>query len=406
MYAEKEASYNFFLVTTLILGIVTIFPIIQSSPFHNIIWAALVPIWFISALLYHPSFINKNLITYISFGLFLSALIALCIGTNYFFLANRYLEYALLYVFLASAEIIVRTKDRKHRIKLFYIVLTFFLLTSLQSLPAYIYGGSFIARTAELGTVEGRAILSQGIGGYNFIYAILLLVAPLLLLIRENLSTLFKGLSILAILLFILCILFSGFFTASALLIVAIVLFLVLGSLTKDVLSLGLFILFLITPFLILAGYFFVQLFAEGSSTNLLIARLNEFYILLNSGYVELSIGSRLDRLQITMDIAQSYPLAGLIFSGKTTLAGEHSFILDAFAYFGVLGGLLNFLFFVLMPFGIINKNSPIRTSAAKSITMILFVGLLFLNNLTSSIAFVAFFLIMITDSYENEEIN
>ena len=388
------------------MGIVTIFPIIQGSPFYNIIWAALIPIWLISALSYHPSFLNKNLITYISFGIFLSALIALCIGTNYFFLANRYLEYALLYVFLASAQIIVRTKGREHRVKLFYIVLTFFFITSLQSLPAYFYAGNFIARTAELGTVEGRAILSQGIGGYNFIYSILFLVAPLLLLMRENQGTLFKSLSILAVLLFILCILFSGFFTALVMLIFAIVLFLVLGSLKKDVLSLGLFILFLITPFLLIAGYFFLQLFAEGSSTNLLIARLNEFYILLNSGYIELSIGSRLDRLQITIDIIQSYPLGGLIFSGKIALAGEHSFILDGFAYFGVFGGLLNFLFFVLIPFGIINKNSKIRTSAAKSITMILFIVLLFLNNLTSSIAFVAFFLIMITDSYENEEIN
>ena len=85
MYVNRGANYNFFLATTLALGIVTITPVIQATSFYNVIWAALVPIWFISALMYYPSFLNKNLITYISFGIFLSALIALCIGTNYFF---------------------------------------------------------------------------------------------------------------------------------------------------------------------------------------------------------------------------------------------------------------------------------------------------------------------------------
>ena len=249
-------------------------------------------------------------------------------------------------------------------------------------------------------------MLSQGIGGYNYIYSILFLVIPLCFLIRERIGTFFKVFSIFAASLFILCIFFSGFFTASIILALAILLFLILGSLKKDILSLGLFILFLIAPFLITAGYLFLQLFTEGSNTNLLAARLNEFYILLNTGSIELSIGSRLDRFQITLESVQSYPLGGLLFSGKTALAGEHSFILDGFAYFGVFGGLLNLLFFVLIPFGIINNNSPIRANATKSITMILFIILLFLNNLTSSIAFVVFFLIMMTDSYENEEIN
>ncbi len=404
MLINRGLSYYFFLFSTLVLGLIITFPVIQALPFYNILWASIVPIWFISALLYDPSFLNKNLFSYISVFMFISILVSICIATNYIFLANRYIEYSLLFIFLISAQIILGTQDREHRKNIFFFFLFFFLITSLISFPAYLAGGSYIARTAELGTTEGRALLAMGIGGYNFIYSLIFLFVPLILILREKIGLFFKILSMFSIAIFLLCIIFSGFFTAAFLLTFAVTLFLIIGSLKKDFLTLGLLILILIAPVIVIGMYFFIQLFNEGSSTNLLIARLNEFYILLNTGDVELSIGSRLERLGITLEIIESFPLTGFIFSGKVALAGEHSFILDSFAYFGIFGGLLNLFFFIILPLYVLNQYTPLRFSAQHSITFILFIVFLMLNNMTSSVCFVIFFLIMMFDFYENEK--
>lgn len=108
-----------------------------------------------------------------------------------------------------------------------------------------------------------------------------------------------------------------------------------------------------------------------------------------------------------SIDAFCGHPLIGLNAltssigaSGVISLAGQHSFILDTFAYFGLIGGLIIILA-VFMP--LLNMERRGVDSRLTTPLFIIFLILLVFNNATSSMAIAALLLPLLLPWGEND---
>lgn len=72
-------------------------------------------------------------------------------------------------------------------------------------------------------------------------------------------------------------------------------------------------------------------------------------------------------------------------------LAGQHSFFLDSFAYFGIVGGILLMLSVLIPFFKMVRMGMPLRLLLPVALGTVV---LLTFNNATDGIGIVAFFLL------------
>ena len=376
-----------------------VFPRINHFFDSTIICLICLIIWCFISILYKPSFYynmpkRRILLLFVSLGFVLWAYLL-----GYPVIAHRYMSLALIYWGIIIFDFYKETNNLQELKKVLYVVLFLSFVTALTTLMALIED-PYIARSIKSSGEFSENLAKQGIGGYSFIYY-LVVCAPLLLFlaIKSN-KTCIRFFWLLLYLFTMFVIIKSNYLTAFITSVLTSVI-LVFGSLFNRGGKRHYFIFFVLILFIILFINidFILELLPERISRVLVV----EGKSVWGSIWQEFT-GDRLQTLQSSWKAFLENPIFGIMGNRELghdgeflTGFGQHSFILDTFALYGIIGGILN-LVAVFLIFG---KRTYKNVNGALRIAVLSSVIIIFLfNNATESIALAIFILYPFVQHY------
>lgn len=247
----------------------------------------------------------------------------------------------------------------------------------------------------------------MGIGGYEIVYFAVICSIVMLWLLLNSKEVKQRVISFLIFLVMVSLVLYANYMTAliAAVIGFVLVLSMKIGDLSPSVaifvsiaLIVGLTVLILNQGPLL---QFIDSISGEGrvskvlNSSNSLIAGITNEFLIDRAPVMLKSAGAFGEHFLTGLNELTSSNGA----SGVIALAGQHSFILDTFAYFGLIGGLIIILA-VFIPFWNMVKRG-IDKQLTTPLVVVLLILLLF-NNATSSIAIAALLLPLLLPRGEN----
>ena len=252
-------------------------------------------------------------------------------------------------------------------------------------------------KTGEYGTVDAQL---KGIGGYELIYSLVILMPILFTILRRKILISNKRLKLLLWLIVVLfgtTIILSNYAIAFLLLFFTIVYIYFFSKLNS------IWIIFITAILLLLIVYSqtlistIINLLIYVAPESLNTERLIEIERLLLLNEIGISIEYRLDTYLSSIFVIYEYPIFGVIFeniqygANKVRRFGQHSQILDTFALFGFMIGVLQiYLFSKIFFLRLKVENKELRRFTF--IVFFIFFILISSNNLTASMAFATFF--------------
>ncbi len=397
--SKRSWAQLFALLLLYCLAVLSIFPPIRALPYFNYIWPVLSAAWLCAAIVSAPAFFIRPTIHQFATYIFFAYTISLAFAAGNGFIGNRYLEIFQVAIFYWAYRINEGNNRQDDNIKLLMWLLPVVLMISLFTVLQYIDHPN-ISRTAKKDTVVGLSQMSQGVAGYEFIYCLVFLCPPLLYLVinsRRRFKLPYKPFWIAVLTLFLINIAFSNFMTALILTLASIVFRLFIPKITSARFLFYIFALLIIAPFI---PYFLLNIIDFGISLtgeSMNTSRLLEIRDLLDTGLVEMSMDARLNAFQSSYIAVINNPILGLITSDIGNVEqglsgfGQHSFLLDNYALYGVFWGSLAIYVFFQPLFRQLRVHSQVKFSLPLLMFALTFLFFL-VNNLTPSIGFVVYF--------------
>jgi len=267
------------------------------------------------------------------------------------------------------------------------VILSFFtLLTTYGALLS----NPFISRSIKSSGEEALNLYAKGIGGYSFIYYIVVCSQIVLFLFfkRKKNILLFFYFFLLSF------ILKANYFTALFLTVLGSVFMTVFFLYKNNISHKFLLIFFILAVFFVILNFNIIfDLFKDFFPTRIqnIFSQKNES--LYDAVLVEFT-SDRWPAIKTSLNSFFTHPLVGVVFAEElllnqglnSNLLGQHSYFFDTFALYGVGVGLMNF-FVLLRPFkrnGILVKENLFLTIPI----MVVSFGIYIFNNVTDSIAF------------------
>jgi len=387
------------LAILLLLGVFSVFSPLRALQNFNQIWAICVVGWYFVNILYTPKFLTRPSFYNYAIYFFVAYTLILPYLTGNSKIGNRFFEISqvfLFYLAYSKNRFIGRSKDNIFIIK---IIALFAIFTSIMTIYAY-QSNPYISRAVKAGTEEGNQALSQGVGGYEFVYAIVIILPVLLvLLLQKKYIMNIKSKIILFIIgcLFAINIILSNYSIAFILLILSTIMIILIRKLNiawiSVYISIIVVLLFLNISYLA-SGLF--GLFSDFFGDTMNASRMAE----LNQLFAKNEVGNSLEARSYTYNRSLEAFLESPIFGDVNkelstniglTGFGQHSQILDCFALFGFFIGILQ-LYLFCKPFIIRMRTTDATLKKLSFIILTIFVLLIFFNNITPSIGFAAFF--------------
>jgi hypothetical protein len=398
---KRTLFYKAGLLMIFILGLSSIFSPIRALSFFNEIWAICVISWFFFTFLENPYYLlipNKHRIAIYVYLIYTIG-IAYIAGNGS--IGNRFFELSqipLFYMAYQKNKLAGRNSDNLLILKL---LVPFVILTSFITINAYRIN-PYISRSIKTSRGLGLDYSRMGVGGYEFIY-FLVIVVPILLFVIFNkdrpIGKMNKFVGLIIIIVFSLNIVMSNYSTALLLLILGVIMRIFLkriSYLRAFFLSL-LFILFIsfIEPIILLLMGGLIQVLGDNKN----VSRILELKELLLVGDEGISISARSDAFHNSIQVFLENPAFGIITNpiksniyGEIVGFGQHSQVLDTLAIFGVFIGVLQ-LYIYLQPIFIRLKQSKGIINGFSLTIFLIFVILISINNATPSIGFAVFFI-------------
>lgn len=283
--------------------------------------------------------------------------------------------------------------DKLHILKKVLTVTLILALITMITTYGQLLINPFISRSIKSSGEYSAELASRGIGGYTFIYFI---TALSIVALYYALNCSQKKNRILAIVWYAFSLIFiikSNYMTAflSIILGSALLMFLTLSKGKNGILR-GTVVAFAIFT----VGMNLDVILSEIAP--ILPSRISRVLLSAEHETVFESISQEftLDRwptLMVSIDSFKQHPFGGLVGSGKLgfsggylTGVGQHSYILDTYALFGLIGGSIN-LFAVIRP--LLNHKMWFHNATLRIPLLLCMVMLYFMNNATESIALV-----------------
>lgn len=321
-------------------------------------------------------------------------------------LFNRYFSLLLLIGGYPVFKVILAESTNKSRKLLFIFIVLFALLTCIRTGYALV-NDPYSSRSIKSEGAHTQDLLLNGVGGYEVVYfAVLAAIAILPACFSSDIKI--RIFSILIFSVFMSLVMLSNYMTALIVLVFGCLAVVVLqvrgGTQTKALLGIS-----------ALVGIGALAMANSQSIVDLVVSmggggRVSS--VLLGSGslFENISTEFLVDRapvMQKSIGALLDYPILGQVGltsvygpDGVISQAGQHSFILDSFAYFGFIGGLL-IVGAVLLELSDLAKTYSV--SAVLPIGISLFILILF-NNATTSLASAAFILFPLLQELEKEQ--
>lgn len=334
----------------------------------------------------------------ITMGISIAALVfiaAMCILSGNSVLFNRYISLCL---FIAGYPLfrVVLAESTDRSKKAFLIIASLFAIASCLKTCHALVANPYLSRSIKSEGVYSQGILLSGVGGYELVYfSVLAAIAVLPGCFSRNRK--FQFANIAAFLIFALLVVLSNYMTALIVLIIGSILVLVYQVCSGTQLGVLVGVIMILVIGTIVAvnlGSIVEQLASAGGGGRVSNVLLGSESLLLN--ITNEFFADRAPVMQQSMCVLLDNPVIGSIGLssaygdyGVVSLAGQHSFVLDTFAYYGVLGGMLIIGAVMLELRQLVKTYSAFR---AIPIAVSLIILILF-NNATASIASLVFIL-------------
>lgn len=388
------------LVMIFFLALSSVFSPIRALPFFNQFWAICIIGWFVFTFLENPYYLLIPSRHRFAIYVYLSYTIVLAYIAGNGSIGNRFFELSQLPLFYMAYEKNKLSGRNKDNILIIKLVAPFVLITSFITIMAY-SSNPYISRSIKA-SGEGVEYLKQGIGGYEFIYFLVILVPILLFVLfsrNHSVNKKYRFLGIGCGLLFGINIVLSNYSTAFFLLILGIFMKLFFNRIKySNIFFYGLILIIVMISFQPLMTFFLDTLIEIlGNSNN--ISRVLEIKELLLSGDSGISIEARNETFMESFNLFLQYPMFGIVTEpishnmyGEIIGFGQHSQVLDTFAMYGLIIGLLQFYVY-LYPLVARLKYAKGLISGFSLTILIIFLILITINNATPSIGFAVFFI-------------
>lgn len=390
-----------------VLGVQAVFPLLRALVNSYVLTIGAYAVAFVAILtLYKVEQIKVDLVLVLSFFLLMFVAFSTVLTENSV-LFNRYFNLICLIAGYPLFRLVVDRMGETARITLFYIIIGFATLTCVRTCLA-LAQNPYIARSIKSEGEYTTGLFSMGIGGYEIVYFAVICSTLMLWVILNYGYVKQRIVSVLVFIAMISLILYANYMTA---LIAALIgCLLVLAMKMRNVSP-------AVAVFVSIAGI--IGLTIVVLNQNQILQLINTISgegriskVLNSSDSLLASIAGEflVDRAPVmlkSIDAFCGHPLIGLNAltssigaSGVISLAGQHSFILDTFAYFGLIGGLIIILA-VFMP--LLNMERRGVDSRLTTPLFIIFLILLVFNNATSSMAIAALLLPLLLPWGEND---
>ncbi|MBQ0142526.1 MAG: hypothetical protein KBT06_06995, partial [Prevotellaceae bacterium] len=302
-----------------------------------------------------------------------------------------------------------KTRGTKIGMTFIYLILPVIVFVSIITIVELMLN-PFVSRAINTGGVGLNEDANINVGGYIFIYTALLFAAVVFyyfLKIKDQ--PIVKIIALGLFLLLFYLVLLSNFFTATVLLIASVVVFF-FGSNKRHLKFIIPMVLFLLPTYKYVGSIAIdsVCVVLDENGKNYL--RLKEIQRSLEGKEkVSEDVDTRKDVKAQSIETFLKFPLTGAIVDSSMdndsfAPIGRHSNILDTFAIFGFVIGVL-FVMLFAMPFMTIYRLSHTYEQKLFVITIgVLFFMLMYNNNATASMGFVAFFIFPFTFDYLTEK--
>lgn len=403
---NKISNDNVEVLLISLLAINLFYPPLRA---HNLLILTLILflIWAVIAYIKNDRYF-KNLTYYrlmLTLYLILTLTIPTIVGNH--MIRNRTLGTIAFYLMYIVYDY-YNQNNRKNVIKKSIKIVSVFIFITVSKTAMALINNPYISRQIKSSGELTNNILSQGIGGYEFIYFLLILLPFLFYLIfysEENITKKNKiGLIIIFFIISYLIVL-SNYFTAFVIMVGSIFLLITLKKILSDKYLLLVFILLIFISLLFYKNLliYFLKLLIDFSGDSLTNIRLDSLLNnLISTNSIKLDT-KRFDLLSTSLGTFINNPLFGLVTRKKIDLyvlyssISAHSYILDTFALYGGIIGIMQ-LYLLIYPF----YNRLNFKNKYLSLTMIVFIIILLINNtMTGSMGISLWFIgLYIIDNY------
>lgn len=412
MQNRKNCSLNFIIMNTLLLVyfIELVFPPITTMFSSLIVRLVCMVGWIALSFLTKRSFYAESSIhvTYVLIFYVAAVLVPYIFGEAT--IGNRYLDLGMIpmgYFIFCYYKECGRLKDLQ---KILLITSVFILLTYVDTLKALL-DNPYASRSMKTSSTEAGNLEEQSIGGYSFVYFMVVVSVLLLYIFLKTKNRWIKLCAFAGTCMALFFILKANYTTALLVTLLAASV-LILMSYAKKGLGNNLLLFFLVIVFFLALTNLnnIIEIFADVIPSRIAQAIMPEKNESVLQALTEEFLWDRWPVMQDSINAFLEAPLLGLVGSGKLGYSGkalqgfgQHSHILDTFALLGGVFGIVN-IFVILRP---LKDNKGRWIAYGKPINaamLICMIGIYFFNNATEAIA-LAFGIIfpLLREHYDSE---
>lgn len=399
MISKNRRNISSFLVDILTLTLFVLMFVSQLRllAFYSYLCLGCVLAIFLVIMFDRRFIVKHSLVFVISLGyILLTLLIPLLFGQTQ--LLNRYISLSEVFIFFLVFKYNITLRGYKANMRLLIALLIIILYPTIFSLIALSENGSAcrsIKSSFQPGDISFYYLM-HGVLGYELIYSTMLMsisLMGLLLFGGKSIKKIYRFFILFYVVLFTILVVMSNYFTATILLFIGYLLVLVFKRGAKILLFLlPLLFIYTIDRNTINANLLNAALAVapEGKTYN----RIEQIRDNLgNTNNLE-EVDSREETNETSLNQIIEHPLLGAIASDKFAISdvGQHSYVLDTMAIYGIPIGLLG-CFAVLLP--LIYLYRRVNVSMLKRFCFLfglIYIFLLYRNNITITIGFSAYF--------------
>lgn len=394
-----KEKYNFFIMNLLltIYGIEIVFPPITTVFNSNLICMLCLFGWIAISYLTDKNYYLHQDIRNIYPLIFYFATVVIPYLFGVGVIGNRYLSLGLIplgYIIFNY----YRQKERLNDLKWISFIIAFFAaITFFITLKALIEN-PYISRSIKSSGEHSEYLAQQGIGGYSFIYFIVIVSVFLLYmsLKSKSKSKLFRFITFIGYLMSLYFVLKSNYMTALLTVILASLIF-IISHLAGG--GTGKSIILLVVMIIIVVGFMNIDVILNRFS-DFIPKRIANILLPANGDSIYKSIideflNDRWPTMVTGLENFIKHPFLGVISSDEITTNqsgflegfGQHSYILDTFTLYGFVIGIFN-IFIIFKPFKDQYGNRIKYGRALNNAMLVCIIGIYLFNNATPSIAF------------------
>ena len=412
---EKANSKIIFMILNFLLiiyGIETVFPPITTVFNSNLICMACLFGWIAVSFFYVSKYyLNQNLkYTYPLIFYFATIFIPYLLGAGV--IGNRYMNLGLIPLGYFIFNYYKKHENLKS-LKYISIIIAFFAMITFFTTFKALITNPYISRSIKNSGEYSASLARMGIGGYSFIYFMVVISVLLLYIFFRSKQKHLKMITMAGYIISLMFIMKSNYMTALLTVMIASVVLILSNYSQKGIYNKILLFILIVLLFFIMGNInIIIEKYADfipsriarvivtGDNQSLFKSILDEF------------ADDRLPTLRSSVEMFLKHPLLGMVGSGAVELNqsgelngfGQHSHILDTFALFGFFIGIVN-VFIIFMPFQIWNGKKERYDKMINRAMLVCVIGIYLLNNATPAIAFaLGIFLPLVREIYGVEK--